>query len=115
MRKEVKRNLLKEIWEIIINYTIKSRTFFLCILFLIMFSALLSRVFYLQIATDSDSYVLEMSQKTEKTRYSTATRGNIYDADGKLLAYNKTAYSVQIEDTIESSNYKNSQIGRAHV
>ncbi len=110
MRKEVKRNLLKEIWEIIINYTIKSRTFFLCILFLIMFSALLSRVFYLQIATDSDSYVLEMSQKTEKTRYSTAIRGNIYDADGKLLAYNKTAYSVQIEDTIESSNYKNSQM-----
>jgi len=75
-----------------------------------MFSALIARVFYLQIATDPDSYVLEMSQKTEKTRYSTATRGNIYDADGKLLAYNETTYSVQIEDTIESSNYKNSQM-----
>ena len=110
MRREVKKNLLKEIWEIILNYTIKSRTFFLCIIFLIMFSALISRVFYLQIATDSDSYVLTMSQKTEKTRYSTATRGSIYDASGNLLAYNETTYSVQIEDTIESSNYKNSQM-----
>ena len=109
MKEEVKRSLLKEIWEIIIN-TIKSRTFFICIVFMVMFSALIARVFYLQIATDSDSYVLEMSQKTEKTRYSTATRGNIYDADGNLLAYNETTYSVQIEDTLDSSNYKNSQM-----
>jgi penicillin-binding protein 2 len=71
---------------------------------------LIARVFELQIATDTSSYVLEMSKKTEKTRYSTATRGNIYDADGNLLAYNKTTYSVQIEDTVDSSNYKNSQL-----
>lgn len=109
MREEVKINLLKEIWEMIIN-VIRSRTFFICIIFMIMFSTLISRVFYLQIATDSDSYVLEMSQKTEKTRYSTATRGNIFDAEGNLLAYNETTYSVQIEDTLDSSKYKNSQM-----
>lgn len=105
----MKKNLLKEIWEILIK-TIRSRTFVICVIFLIMFSALLSRVFYLQIATDSNSYILEMNQKTEKTRYSLATRGNIYDADGNLLAYNETTYSVQIEDRLDSSVYKNSQM-----
>lgn len=101
--------MLKEILEILIK-TIRSRIFALCVVFAAMFFVLLARVFYLQIATDSDSYVLEMNQKTEKTRYSTATRGNILDADGNLLAYNETTYSVKIEDTLDSSVYKNSQM-----
>ncbi len=53
---------------------------------------------------------MTMSQKSEKTRYSKATRGNIYDADGNLLAYNETTYSVTIEDMVDSSKYKNSQM-----
>ena len=89
---------------------VKSRIFGLCIIFFIMFAVLLSRVFFLQIATDPDSYVLTMNQQTQKTRYSTATRGNIYDATGNLLAYNETTYSVQIEDRLDSYNYKNSQM-----
>lgn len=101
--------MLREIWEGILKI-IRSRTFYVCIIFAIMFSALLSRVFYLQIASDSDQYILQYNQKSERTRYSTATRGNIYDADGNLLAYNETSYSVQIEDTLDSSEYKNDQM-----
>lgn len=101
--------MLREICEIIIN-VVKSRLFFLCLLFLCMFSTLIVRVFQLQIVADPSTYMQEMSKKTEKTRYSTATRGTIYDADGKVLAYNETTFSVQIEDTLESSDYKNSQL-----
>ncbi|MGN0341566.1 MAG: penicillin-binding transpeptidase domain-containing protein [Roseburia sp.] len=36
--------------------------------------------------------------KIQKTRTLNSTRGNIYDRNGKLLAYNELAYSVVIED-----------------
>ena len=39
-----------------------------------------------------------------------STRGNIYDRNGKLLAYNKLAYSVTIEDNFESGKNKNALI-----
>ncbi len=101
--------MLKEFLEIILN-VLKSRIFYLCLLFSFLFAVLIARVFDLQIATDADSYVLEMGKKTEKIRYSTATRGNIFDADGNLLAYNQTTYSVKIEDMVASSISKNSQL-----
>lgn len=103
-----KLTLIKEIFEIIFN-VIKSRIFILAVVCTVLFSVLIYRVFNLQIV-NSDKYVSEYTQKSEKTRYYTGTRGNIYDADGNLLAYNKPIYSVTIEDTLESSNLKNEQL-----
>jgi penicillin-binding protein 2 len=67
---------------------------------------LVHRCFNLQIVngqTYLDNFVLEQ----EKTRSLDATRGNIYDRDGNLLAYSQLAYSVKIEDTFESGSSKN--------
>jgi len=41
----------------------------------------------------------EYLQLTEQTITTAGTRGNIYDRTGKVLAYNKLAYSVTVQDT----------------
>lgn len=100
--------MIKEFLELLFSF-IKSRIFILALICTALFSVLVFRVFNLQIV-NSQKYVSEYNQKSEKTRYYTGTRGNIYDADGNLLAYNKPTYSVTMEDTIESSNIKNDQL-----
>lgn len=45
--------------------------------------------------------------KIERTLSEEATRGNIYDCNGKLLAYNELAYSVTISD---SGSYRNDRV-----
>ncbi len=96
--------MVREILEIIFNF-IKSRMFIAFFILLLMFSILLVRVFNLQIVS-SKNYVNKYTQKTEKTRYNNSARGNIYDADGNILAYNVSVYSVVIEDTLDSSSKK---------
>lgn len=100
--------MIKEFFELVLN-VIKSRLFILALICTALFGMLIFRVFNLQIV-NSDKYISEYNQKSEKTRYYRGTRGNIYDADGNLLAYNKPTYAVTIEDTIESSNIKNEQL-----
>ena len=48
--------------------------------------------------------------KTKKERSIDAARGNIYDRNGVLLAYNKLAYCVKIEDVFESGKKKNENL-----
>ena len=68
------------------------------------------RCFKLQIIEGQnylDNFVLEQ----EKTRTLSSTRGNIYDRNGNLLAYNELAYSVKVEDTFETTgNTKNAEL-----
>lgn len=45
--------------------------------------------------------------KIERTLSKDATRGNIYDVNGKLLAYNELAYAVTISD---SGSYRNDRV-----
>ena len=55
------------------------------------------KLFVLQIVNGEDyleNYTLSISKKV----ITTGTRGNIYDRDGEILATNRLAYSVQIED-----------------
>lgn len=85
---------------------ITSRLFFLVIIFLLMGSGLLYRLFDLQIVR-GEEFLNNFQLKIEKQRTLHGTRGNIYDADGKLLAYNELAYSVTIEDVYESGSEKN--------
>ncbi len=102
--------MVREILEIFFNF-IKSRVFIAFILIAAMFGILISRVFELQIV-NANEYIEKYSQKTEKTRYYNTTRGNIYDTNGKLLAYNVSVYSVVIEDTLDSSVYKSDQMNQ---
>lgn len=78
---------------------VKSRMFVLVLVFCVLFVILINRVFYLQIVKGQyylDNYKLQI----RKTREIPGTRGNIYDRNGKLLAYNELAYSITIEDNI---------------
>lgn len=78
---------------------VKSRLFVLIIAFCIMFAILINRVFYLQIVK-GQYYMDNYKMQILKTREVAGTRGNIYDRNGNLLAYNELAYSVTIEDNI---------------
>ena len=79
----------------------------------VMSALLVQRVFYLQIVKGeeyADNYELQI----QKTREVEGTRGNIYDRNGKLLAYNELAYSVVIEDNGEydSTEEKNKELNK---
>lgn len=75
----------------------KSRILFLAILFLLMSVVLLLRLFQLQIINGADSQS-DYLMRVIKTRSLNSTRGNIYDRNGNLLAYNELAYGITIED-----------------
>ena len=94
--------MFSEIKDLIVS-VIKSRLFVLVLVFVALFSVLIQRLFTLQIVKGQE-YLDTYSLKTEKKQTISSTRGNIYDRNGKLLAYDELAYSVTIEDTYEGSN-----------
>ena len=87
------------------------------IIFCVMFSILVGRLFQLQIV-NGQSYLEDYTIQIQKTRTIQGTRGNIYDRNGNLLAYNELAYSVTIEDngvyntTAEKNEALNEEITR---
>ena len=92
--------MLKDILEVlqeIFRRVINSRLFFLGLIFLCMGGVLITKLFNLQIIEGED-YLNEYVQMTERTISTPGTRGNIYDSQGNLLAYNELAYSVSIQD-----------------
>ena len=88
---------------------ITSRMTVLTVFFLVLGSILVYRCFDLQIVHGQeylDSFILQ----TEKTRDISSARGSIYDVNGELLAYDELAYSVKIEDVVESGSGKNKKL-----
>ena len=87
------------IWEIInsIKETVleymKHRLFPITCLILVMFGALINQLFTLQIV-EGQEHVENFTYKSKKTLTIDSVRGEIYDRNGKLLAYNELAYSV---------------------
>lgn len=84
-----------------IEYILKSRLVVLIIVFCLSSTVLIGRLFYLQIVRGED-YLENYELQIRRTSSIAATRGNIYDRNGNLLAYNKLAYSVTIEDTVST-------------
>lgn len=74
----------------------------LVLLFSGLFGILIYRVFYLQIVRE-DYYLSNYIQTAEREVLTAGTRGLIYDRNGQVLAYNKLAYAVEMEDIVESS------------
>lgn len=56
------------------------------------------RLFVLQIV-EGQEHLDSFNYKVERTIETSGSRGNIYDCNGKLLAYNQLAYSVTLETT----------------
>lgn len=76
---------------------LKSRLSVVVIVFCVLCAILVQRLFYLQIVK-GQSYQEDYKLQIQKTKEIQGTRGNIYDRNGNLLAYNELAYSVTIED-----------------
>ena len=76
---------------------VQSRIFVLIVVFCITSAILVQRIFYLQIVKGQE-YLDDYKLQIQKTKEIQGTRGNIYDRNGTLLAYNELAYSVTIED-----------------
>ena len=79
-----------------------NRLTILWVIIAFMGGVLIYRCYKLQII-EGQTYLDNFVLNQEKTRDIPATRGNIYDRNGKLLAYNELAYSVKVEDTFDSS------------
>ncbi len=87
-------------FELIKDYGKKiltSRLFALSVVMIALFGILLQRVFMLQIINGQE-YLDNYTLLIKKERVTSGTRGNIFDCNGKLLAYNELSYSVTIED-----------------
>lgn len=83
-----------------------SRLFVLAAVISLFFLMVLIRVFSLQIVNGKE-YQKNFTLLIQKTLSIDAARGNIYDCNGNLLAYNELAYSVVISD---NGSYNNTSV-----
>lgn len=90
---------------------LKSRLFPVAIIFMALFGVLIYRLFVLQIV-QGPVIAQKFEYKNNVSRELKATRGNIYDRNGKLLASNMLSYSVVMEDSsqITSNDQRNAII-----
>lgn len=84
--------ILQSIKETVLDY-IKHRLFPITVIIVVMFVLLVKQLFTLQIV-EGEKHMENFTYKSKKTLTIESVRGNIYDRNGKLLAYNELAYSV---------------------
>ena len=89
----------------------KSRLVVLMAFFGVLSFIVVQKLFVLQIVNGED-YLKNYTLSISKPVITNGTRGNIYDRDGDVLATNRLAYSVQIEDngSYENTTQKNTLI-----
>jgi penicillin-binding protein 2 len=100
--------LFKKFREGLLEF-LTSRLLLLFIVFVAMAATLIYRLFDLQIV-NGQSYLDNFQLMIQKEKTIQGTRGNIYDRNGNILAYNELAYSVTIEDVYESGSTKNEEL-----
>ena len=90
-------NDLLEVGREFIKKVLGSRVFILSLFFIGLFGILSMRLFDLQIIRGEEFQESYMTM-TEKEIKLASTRGNIYDKNGDVLAYNELSYNVTIQD-----------------
>ena len=90
-------NVIKEWMRVLGGKVRTSRLFLLGAAYAALIAVMVVRLYRLQII-QGESFLKDYIQKTEKNVSIQATRGNIFDVNGKLLAYNRLAYAVTIQD-----------------
>lgn len=88
---------MKEIIDYVLSL-LKSRILPLVLVFIVMVTVLINRLFSLQII-NGETYRTSLSDAIQKNMGVAATRGRIYDRNGVLLAYNELAFAVKISDS----------------
>lgn len=91
-----------------IKHFFESRLLPVAVVFVLLFCILVNRMFELQIA-QTDSYVSQAAKRSRENRKIKASRGNIYDCNGKLLAYNKLSYNITFTSNNVSSDLTSEQ------
>lgn len=86
-----------------------SRLFVFSAVMIALAIILIMRVFSLQIVNGA-YYQKNFTLQIEETISINASRGNIYDCNGELLAYNELAYAVTITDVFDNSDNKNQEL-----
>lgn len=82
-----------------------SRLFPIALIYLVLFSVIVNKLFVLQIV-QGPTHTEDSQYKRVRSREIKSTRGNIYDRKGKLLASNVLTYSVTLEDTTSNDTNK---------
>lgn len=102
------RKSFREILDAVKNWFSRPRQIriiTISLVFFILFTILTRKLYDLQVV-NGDEYSSTFMEGIERTVKSPGARGNIYDAEGNLLAYNKLSYNVTITDTgAYSSDY----------
>ncbi len=104
--------MFEHIWERFKENFMNMVTSRLLLLVLVLFGMggyLIYTIFQLQIV-HGEEYFNNFQLRITRERTIPATRGNILDRNGNLLAYNELAYSVTIEDVYESGKRKNARL-----
>ena len=100
--------MFNEIKTAVIKF-ITSRAVIVSAVLVLLAGIMVYRLFSLQII-NGEYYLDTFKLRIEKEKSIAAARGNIYDRNGKLLAYNELANSVTIEDVYKSGKNKNKQV-----
>ena len=80
-------------------------------MFSLLFLVLLHRVFVLQVV-EGQNYYDSFTYRIQKETELPASRGTIYDRNGKIIAYNRLANSITIEDSslLENNKERNEMV-----
>lgn len=102
--------MLDTFWESLKNM-LKSRLLPMSVIFTLLFFILVQQIFSMQIVNGEEN-ANEAEITETKVRDLKSTRGNIYDCNGKLLAYDALSYAVTLEDVgiLSNSAEKNTMI-----
>ncbi len=98
--------MLRDILEIIKEFIVgklKSRIFYVTLIFICLFGVLVYRLFNLQII-NGEKYQSSFQYKSLKTVSVKATRGKIFDCNGNLLAYNESSYNLSFTSNADLSS-----------
>lgn len=87
-----------------------ARLFLLQGALVLIFAVLLHRLWELQIV-NGPKYAEEFELKTTRSIRDGSLRGNIYDRNGEVLAYNKLVYTVTMVDNGDYSSGRERQLG----
>lgn len=90
------------------------RLLLVMILILALCAGLIYRLFTLQIV-NGENYLNSFQLRIRRELSIPSTRGNIYDRNGNLLAYNELCYSVTIRDLGEESGTEHSKTLNATI
>jgi penicillin-binding protein 2 len=100
--------LFDNFWEEFKKF-ITSRAVIISTVLVVLSCLLVYRLFSLQVI-NGEYYLDTFKLKIKKEKTIAAARGNIYDRNGNLLAYNELANSVTIEDVYKSGSGKSKAI-----